>query len=188
MQNLHQSPWDHEISLYTDRALKDEQLLIGPFLWKTKNSNVDGSWELKFIFCFTKTTHEPPKDKLSLVYIPMKLLNMAMAQMFSVMLGHTLNHCVEFCNFVQFHILVNYLSFCVPLITLEPSHSNLLQHCYITQRKYGVLSKTYACWSSLQCFILSFIIQDKKQCQMLLRRELWSCKLHRKCTFNLKSA
>jgi hypothetical protein len=36
MQNLHQSMWDHEI-LYTDRFSKDEQLLIRPFLSKTKN-------------------------------------------------------------------------------------------------------------------------------------------------------
>jgi hypothetical protein len=37
MQNLHQSTWDHEI-LYTDRSSKDEQLLIRPFLSKTKNT------------------------------------------------------------------------------------------------------------------------------------------------------
>jgi hypothetical protein len=35
MQNLHQTKWDDEI-LYTDRSLKDEQLLMRPFLSKTK--------------------------------------------------------------------------------------------------------------------------------------------------------
>jgi hypothetical protein len=39
MQNLHQSTWDHEI-LYADRSSKDEQLLIRPFLSKTKNTNM----------------------------------------------------------------------------------------------------------------------------------------------------
>jgi hypothetical protein len=39
MQNLHQSTWDYEI-LYTDRYSKDEQLLIRPFLSKTKNTNM----------------------------------------------------------------------------------------------------------------------------------------------------
>jgi hypothetical protein len=36
MQNLHQSTWDRGI-LYTDRSSNDEQLLIRPFLSKTKN-------------------------------------------------------------------------------------------------------------------------------------------------------
>jgi hypothetical protein len=31
--------WDYEI-LYTDGASKDEQLLIGPFLSETKNTNM----------------------------------------------------------------------------------------------------------------------------------------------------
>jgi hypothetical protein len=35
MQKLHQSTWYHEI-LHTDRSSKDEQLLIRPFLSKTK--------------------------------------------------------------------------------------------------------------------------------------------------------
>jgi hypothetical protein len=39
MQNLHQSTWDDEI-LHTDRSSKDEQLLIRPFLSKTKNTNM----------------------------------------------------------------------------------------------------------------------------------------------------
>jgi hypothetical protein len=38
-ENLHQSTWDHEI-LHADRSSKDEQLLIRPFLLKTKNTNM----------------------------------------------------------------------------------------------------------------------------------------------------
>jgi hypothetical protein len=34
----------------------------------------------------------------------MKLLNVAMVQSFDVMLGQTLTHCVEFCNFVRCYI------------------------------------------------------------------------------------
>jgi hypothetical protein len=41
MQNLHQSTWDHAI-LYADRSSKDEQLLRRQFLFKTKNTNVEG--------------------------------------------------------------------------------------------------------------------------------------------------
>jgi hypothetical protein len=40
-----------------------------------------------------------------------KLLNMAMVRNFEVALGETLNnHMVEFCNFVQCHIFVKYLT------------------------------------------------------------------------------
>jgi hypothetical protein len=39
MQNMHQSTWDHE-NVYTGRSSKDEQLLIRPFLSKTKNMNM----------------------------------------------------------------------------------------------------------------------------------------------------
>jgi hypothetical protein len=56
--NLHQSMWIHEI-LYTDRSSKDEQLLMRPFLSKTKSTNMAASWMLKFIVCFVEITHEP---------------------------------------------------------------------------------------------------------------------------------
>jgi hypothetical protein len=46
MQNLHQSTWDHEI-LYTDRSSKDEQLLIRPFLSKTKKYEHGGRLNVK---------------------------------------------------------------------------------------------------------------------------------------------
>jgi hypothetical protein len=56
MQNLHQSTWDHG-SLYTDRSSKDEQLLIRPFLSKTKKKiyiyKHDGRLNVKIhsLFC-----------------------------------------------------------------------------------------------------------------------------------------
>jgi hypothetical protein len=38
MQNLHQSMWDHKL-FYADRSLEDEQLLIRPLLWESKNEH-----------------------------------------------------------------------------------------------------------------------------------------------------
>jgi hypothetical protein len=58
MQNLHESTWDHTI-LYADRSLKDEQLLITSLLQESKNMNVASCSNLKFIFYFMETTHEP---------------------------------------------------------------------------------------------------------------------------------
>jgi hypothetical protein len=67
MQNLHQSTWDYEI-VYTDRSSKDEQLLIRPFLSKTKNTNMAAVWMLKFVVCFVETIREPLHlDKWTLV-------------------------------------------------------------------------------------------------------------------------
>jgi hypothetical protein len=57
MQTFHQSMWDYEI-LYADGSSGDEQLLIWPLLQTTKNTNMAGSLNLKFIFCFVETTHE----------------------------------------------------------------------------------------------------------------------------------
>jgi hypothetical protein len=42
MQNLHQSTWEHAI-LYTDKSSEDEQLVMTPFLSKTKNTNMAAS-------------------------------------------------------------------------------------------------------------------------------------------------
>jgi hypothetical protein len=52
MQNLHQSTWDHGI-VYTDRSLKDEQLLITPLLSKTKKYEHGGRLNIKIhsLFC-----------------------------------------------------------------------------------------------------------------------------------------
>jgi hypothetical protein len=52
VQNLHQSTWEHEI-LYTDGSSKDEQLLIRPFLSKTKKYENGGQLNAKIhsLFC-----------------------------------------------------------------------------------------------------------------------------------------
>jgi hypothetical protein len=41
VQSVQQSMWDHHI-LYADRSSKDEQIFMRQFLWKTKNTNVEG--------------------------------------------------------------------------------------------------------------------------------------------------
>jgi hypothetical protein len=40
MQNLHLSTWVHG-ALFSGKSLKDEELLIRPFLWETKNTNLE---------------------------------------------------------------------------------------------------------------------------------------------------
>jgi hypothetical protein len=57
IQTLYQSTWDHE-TWYADRSSKDKQLLIRPLLWKSKNTNMAGSWKLKFTLHFMERTHE----------------------------------------------------------------------------------------------------------------------------------
>jgi hypothetical protein len=54
VQNMYYSTWDHE-NVYAYRSSKDEQLLTVQFLLKPKITNVEGSWKLKFIFCFKET-------------------------------------------------------------------------------------------------------------------------------------
>jgi hypothetical protein len=44
--------------LYADTASKNEQLWTGQFFEKTNNTKVEGSRQLKRIFCFIDTTHE----------------------------------------------------------------------------------------------------------------------------------
>jgi hypothetical protein len=67
MQNLHQSTCDHEI-LCAGRSLKDEQLLIRPFLSKTKKYEHGRRLNVKIHSLFCETTHEPLHlDKLTLV-------------------------------------------------------------------------------------------------------------------------
>jgi hypothetical protein len=66
MQNFNQLMWYHEI-LYADRCSVDEHILLRPFLWETKNMNVNGGCNLKLIFCFIDITHELFSDKFSLV-------------------------------------------------------------------------------------------------------------------------
>jgi hypothetical protein len=129
MKNLHQSTWDHKI-LYTDRSSKDEQLLMTPFLSKTKNTNMAAVWMLKFIVCFVETTNEPLHlGKWTLVQ--KEIMDIPTSFIWIVVLFDTVfkygdgkkfwgyvvinaeQPCVEFCNFVQCHILVNYLTFAV---------------------------------------------------------------------------
>jgi hypothetical protein len=52
---MQHSTWDYEI-VYADRSSKDKQLLVRPLLWKTKNTNIAGSWKLKFTFYFALAT------------------------------------------------------------------------------------------------------------------------------------
>jgi hypothetical protein len=67
MQNLHQSKYEHDI-LYYERSSDDGQLLIRPFLRKTKNTNMAGGWNLKLTFRCMETTDELLHlDKRSLV-------------------------------------------------------------------------------------------------------------------------
>jgi hypothetical protein len=42
---------DHGI-LNADRSLEDKELLNRPFLWKPKNTNVEGRWKLKDIILY----------------------------------------------------------------------------------------------------------------------------------------
>jgi hypothetical protein len=50
----------HETMTFcADRSSKNEQLSGRPFLWKTKNTNVEGGWKLKPVFCFMETIYEP---------------------------------------------------------------------------------------------------------------------------------
>jgi hypothetical protein len=51
MQNLNQSTWDHGI-LYADRSSKDGQLLMRPFLWKTKKYERGGRLKAKVHILF----------------------------------------------------------------------------------------------------------------------------------------
>jgi len=68
MHIFHQSVWDHE-TLYADMSSEAEQLLIRPLLlWKTKNTNMAGSCNLKLTFCFVEIAHQTLHfDKQSLV-------------------------------------------------------------------------------------------------------------------------
>jgi hypothetical protein len=123
MQNLHESTWDHTI-LCADRSLKDEQLLITSLLQDSKNMNVASCSNLKIIFYFMETTHE----LLHLVkwsFLLLKIMNMPTSFIWIIILfeyggiskcwGYVTSTnaellCVEFCNFVQCLIVVNYLS------------------------------------------------------------------------------
>jgi hypothetical protein len=68
MQNLDQTTWDHEI-LYADRSSMNKQLLVTPLFRKTRNTNMAGGWNLKYIFYVMERTREPLHlDKWSFVH------------------------------------------------------------------------------------------------------------------------
>jgi hypothetical protein len=99
------------------KSSKDEQ----PFLWETKTTNVEGDWKLKLLSWFVRKfmnrctyINKIWYNKRSWTYLQVlfewlfyltKLLNTTMVRKFEVMLRLTLNHSVEFCNFVQYHII-----------------------------------------------------------------------------------
>jgi hypothetical protein len=65
MPDLYQSVWDHEI-LCANGSSEDEEILTRQFLWKSKDTNVEGGWKLKSIFCRMDVTRERLKlDKLT---------------------------------------------------------------------------------------------------------------------------
>jgi hypothetical protein len=95
-------------------------------LWKNKNTNMAGSWNLKCTFYFMKTAHEPLYlDKWS--FVQWKIMDIPTSFTwiviffdrafeyggglnFEVMLGQTLYHFLHnFCNFVKCHTFANCL-------------------------------------------------------------------------------
>jgi hypothetical protein len=58
MQNFPQSMRDHE-TLFADRLIIRGWTTFNKTIFvKEKNSNVEGHWKFKFVFCFVETTHE----------------------------------------------------------------------------------------------------------------------------------
>jgi hypothetical protein len=51
-----------------------------------------------------------PTGFISIIILVDEVVNVAMMRNFEVMLGQTLNHSVEFCNFVQCHVFINHLT------------------------------------------------------------------------------
>jgi hypothetical protein len=119
MQNLHLSTWVHEV-LFSGKSLKDEELLIWPFLWETKKTNLEVLWKLKLIFYLMETTHEQLHlllDKWSLVQwkiidIPINCIwTIAYGAKFWGFVGTNAEPlCAELCNFMQFCIFIHNLT------------------------------------------------------------------------------
>jgi hypothetical protein len=105
---MKQSTWNTEI-LYYDRSLKDEQLLTKPFLWKTKNTNVEGGWNLKFIFCFMETTHE----HTSFIWIIIFFYEAFKYSNGVKFWDYIAINAEPLCRILQCHVLVKYISFCL---------------------------------------------------------------------------
>jgi hypothetical protein len=120
MQNLNQLTWDNAI-LCAGRSTKDEQLLIRYFCERPK------IWTCRAVesCCFVKITRDPSElyevrySKTSWSYQQVfvessfcltKLLNMAIVWFLGYIWTKSGPLCVEFCNFVHWHISVNYLT------------------------------------------------------------------------------
>jgi hypothetical protein len=87
-------------------------------------------WMLKFMFSFVETTHEPLHlDKWTLVWWEIMDIHISFiwiiilfdavfkygdgAKFWCYVVINAEPLCVEFCNFVQYHIFVNYLTFAI---------------------------------------------------------------------------
>jgi hypothetical protein len=69
---------------------------------KIKSTIVENGLKLKLIFCFIKTTHVSLNlDKIKFGAVMIKAFKYGDGAHFEIILGQTLNHSVEFCNFVQ---------------------------------------------------------------------------------------
>jgi hypothetical protein len=96
-------------------------------LQESKNMNLAGSWMLKFAFCFMERTNEPLHlDKWTLVH--WKIMDMptsfiwiiiffdgafecgGISKLWGYVGTNTELLCVEFCNFVECHVFLSYLS------------------------------------------------------------------------------
>jgi hypothetical protein len=105
------------------RSSKNERRILRPFMWKTKNMNVDNSWKLKFIFCLVEITDEPLHvDKWSCVqYLQVlfdEVVNMSMVRILRLRWDR-LNHSVKFSNFMQCHEFLSYVCGCSCIILVS---------------------------------------------------------------------
>jgi hypothetical protein len=119
-QTLHQSAWDHDI-LYADRSSEDEELVIKPLLWKTKNTKIASGGKLKFTFYSVERTHEPLRlnewssehwkvTHMQALFELFYLMEFFQYGCISKLWGYVgtnaeLN-CVELCNFVQCKLFI----------------------------------------------------------------------------------
>jgi hypothetical protein len=84
--------------------------------------NAEDGWKLKCIFCFTETIYKPlqlKQPKRGTVKHHERKCNIILFDQgckycddtnFEIMLEQTLNHSVEFCKYLQCHILLKYLT------------------------------------------------------------------------------
>jgi hypothetical protein len=112
--------------VYPEKSYEDGQLLIRPLLRKAKDTNMAAGWLLKLTFNFMEKIHEQLHlDKWSSLHwkimdIPTRSIWIVIffdgacecdTSKFGGYVGtNTEQRCIEFCNFVQFHIFIRYLS------------------------------------------------------------------------------